>query len=203
MDGEPTAAQIRGLSDAQLLSIFKISVESTDKIEKQANENIIITQQNKKLEIEKARLEAEKQKLEAEKAQLEVENGNLKDELKKKQPPISESKDDPEIENLRTAKQQAEARAIQAEADKQQAEARAIQAEARAIQAEARAIQAEADKQQAEARANQAEANNQNQWQIPLASGLAGFALGGFLGYNLKPKKKKHRDMPDNNYELI
>lgn len=35
---------------------------------------------------------------------------------------------------------------------------------------------------------------------IPL---VAGFALGGFLGYNLKPKKKKHRDIPDNNSELI
>ncbi len=35
---------------------------------------------------------------------------------------------------------------------------------------------------------------------IPL---VAGFALGGFLGYNLKPKKKKHRDMLDINSELI
>jgi hypothetical protein len=35
---------------------------------------------------------------------------------------------------------------------------------------------------------------------IPL---VAGFALGGFLGYNLKPKKKKHRDIPDINSELI
>ena len=35
---------------------------------------------------------------------------------------------------------------------------------------------------------------------IPLVAGLA---LGGFLGYNLKPKKKKHRDMSDINSELI
>ena len=184
-----TAKQIRELSDEKLLEIVNLSFKSQDDLEKQAGEYIKITQKNKTLEGEKAQLEAEK-------AQLKVENGRLNDELKKKQPPISEFKDDQEIENLRTAKQKAEARAIQADTEKQQAEADKQQAEARANQADT-------EKQQALTRANQAEANNQNQWQIPLASGLAGFALGGFLGYNLKPKKKKHRDIPDINSELI
>jgi chromosome segregation ATPase len=126
----------------------------------------------------------------------------------KKQPPVSDVKDDSEIGILKSENTKAETEKNQliATKDKQIAskdqQISILSNEKTEAQKKLAEIQAEANNQKKLAEI-QAEANNQNQWQIPLASGLAGLALGGFLGYNLKPKKKKHRDMSDINSELI
>ena len=108
----------------------------------------------------------------------------------------------------------------QAITDKQEAEQQLVIETARANTEYAQKTRAETDKQSAikqlaiesekaknseqEKQEKQAELEQikQNQWQIPLGAGLAGLALGGFLGYNLKPKKKKHHNISDNNSEL-